>query len=167
MGRRVRIASVVAGLVVIGGIFAFAAVSILSGARQRSEGPYDQSASGTSPRRPSRSACTTAWAIARSWIASPVESNSVTASSPGRPGRLARQHAAEVRDVLAVHQPGLHGARQLAAVARLGPLVAEQREPGHELDLYLSLTWAVGAQRVDVGARPQLAGADRRARGPA
>ena len=31
MSRRMRIASVVAGLVVIGGIFAFAAVSILSG----------------------------------------------------------------------------------------------------------------------------------------
>ena len=105
-------------------------------------------------------ASSTAWQSARSWIASPVESNSVSASAPERPGAAPVITRAEVGDALAAHQPRLDGAGQLAAVARLRPLVAEQLEPGDELDLHLSLARAVGAEHVEVRARPQLGRAD-------
>ena len=54
--------------------------------------------SGATPR-------SAAAATARSWIARPVESNSVTASGSGRPGRLAGEHRAELGHLLAA-RPG-------------------------------------------------------------
>ena len=79
-------------------------------------------------------------------MASPVESNSVTSCGPERPGAAPVSTAPSSVTSLARHEPGLDGAGELAAVARLGPLVAEQLRAGDRLGLRLGLAGAVGAR---------------------
>ena len=68
-------------------------------------------------------------AMARSWIASPVESKIVISSSPRASRRVARQHRAELRHVARADRARLDRVRELAAVARLLPVVAEDARP--------------------------------------
>jgi len=65
--------------------------------------------------RLSRHASSAAAATARSWIARPVESNSVTDSGPGRPGS-SREYGAELAHPVAADEAGLDRPGQLAAV---------------------------------------------------
>src|SRR6186713_1042399 len=74
----------------------------------------------------------------------------------------ARKNGAELGHLVARHETGLHGAGELAAVARLSPLVAEQLAARHGLRLGLRLARAVGAEHVEVDARAQVLDTDHR-----
>ena len=89
-------------------------------------------------------------AIARSWIASPVESKSVMSSARAAAVGLAAEHAADVRDPVARDDARLDACGQLAAVARLLPVVAEEVGAGELADRDLRLAGAVGAHHRDV-----------------
>ena len=133
--------------------------------RERPEG-LERRAAG--PRRARRTTPRgAAIAIARSWIARPVESNSVTAPASGAPGRRAGQHRAEVGHPLARDRARLDGAGQLAAVRRLRPLVAEQRAALDRADRRLGLAGTVRAEHVQVQPGMQVGARRRPARGPA
>ena len=106
--------------------------------------------------RPSRAASNAAAAIARSWIARPVESNSVTASaSAGRASSPVRTEPRSVTSPPSI-RPARDGAGQLAAVRRLLPLVAEQRARRDGARVHLGLARPVGAEHVQVQPRPQV-----------
>src|SRR5262249_51644063 len=59
---------------------------------------------------------------------------------------------AQVRDLIARDEAGLDRAGQLASVARLSPLVAEELAARDRVDLHLGLARAVGAEHVEVHA---------------
>ena len=110
------------------------------------------------PSGPSASASRTAWQSARSWIARPVESNSVI-SSGARPAlRPAGQHRAELGHVIALHAAGFDRGGQLATVTRLRPLVAEEAAAVDRVELRLGLARPVGAEQVQVDARLEVGG---------
>ena len=75
---------------------------------------------------------------------------------------LAGQHRPEVGDQLARDDALLDRRRQLAAVAGLRPLVAEERAGDDRRDRRLRLARAVGAEHVEVQARAQIADVDDR-----
>src|SRR5215211_6783819 len=63
---------------------------------------------------------------------------------------------AELGDLVPRHETALHCAGELAPVARLSPVVAEELAPGHRRGLGLGLAGRVGAEHVEVKARPQV-----------
>src|SRR4051812_12504776 len=120
-------------------------------------------------------------------MARPVESNSVTASAPLRPGAWPASTAPRSRTSPRATRPASTapprgrppprtgaGARtaaprptprrdrpgQLAAVRRLRPLVAEQLAGDDRVDLRLGLARPVGAEHVEVQAGMQVRGTD-------
>src|SRR5215207_4057133 len=74
----------------------------------------------------------------------------------GTPWMGAGQDGAELGHVVAAHEPGLDRTGQLAAVARLGPLVAEELAGRDGLGLGLRLARPVRAQHVEMHARPEV-----------
>ena len=84
----------------------------------------------------------------------------MTASAPRRPDASPASTAPRSVTCSRDDEPGLDGARQLAAVRRLRPLVAEQRARRDRADRHLGLARPVGAEHVQVHARPQVAGLD-------
>ena len=93
-------------------------------------------------------------------MARPVESKSVTAPACGRPGASPARTAPRSVTTSRVTTPCSTARRQLAAVAGLRPLVAEQRARDDRRDRRLRLARAVGAEHVEVQARPQVADVD-------
>ena len=88
--------------------------------------------------------------MARSWIASPVESNKVMSPALRRPS--ASPTSTVPSSVTEFTRDGTrrHGCGQLAAVARLLPVVAEDVRAAELCDRDLGLPWAVGAHQRDV-----------------
>ena len=93
-------------------------------------------------------------------MARPVESKSVTPQRPGGPPRRPPAPRRARSPARATTRPACDGAGQLAAVRGLLPLVAEQRARRDRADRRLGLARAVGAEHVQVQARPQIAGVD-------
>ena len=98
--------------------------------------------------------------MARSWIARPVESNSVTASGPGAPAASPARTAPRSVTCSRVTSPCSTAAGQLAAVAGLRPFVAEQRAGDDRRDRRLGLARAVGAEHVQVQPGAEVADVD-------
>ena len=94
-------------------------------------------------------------AIARSWIARPVESKIVISSSSARPARVAREHRAELGHVAARDQTRLD--RVLRARRRGSPAPSRRRRPGPRQlgGRDLGLARAVRAHEAHVLARPE------------
>ena len=88
--------------------------------------------------------------IARSWIARPVESNSVISSAEARPAAAPVRTAPSSVTCSRATTPRRDRAGELAAGARLLPLVAEEPAACHRLDLDLALAVGVGAERGQV-----------------
>ena len=101
-------------------------------------------------------------AIAKSWIARPVESNRVISSAERRPSAAPRDHVPELGDVVPAHHAGLDRAGQLAARRGLLPLVAEQAAALQRGELHLGLSASVRAQHRQVLSRAQVGGEDHR-----
>ena len=95
-------------------------------------------------------------------MARPVESKRVTAPACGRPAASPASTAPRSVTSVARDDALLDRRRQLAAVAGLRPLVAEQRAGDDRRDRRLRLARAVGAEHVEVQARAQVADVDDR-----
>ena len=137
-----------------------------TGAQPRPCGAAAAVASGTRRRRRRQSSnrrhvelatcASAAIAIARSWIASPVESNVVISSAPRPARRVAGEHGAELVTSSAPDEARLDRVRELAAVARLLPVVAEDRACARARPAAISaLPGPVGAHQAHVLARPR------------
>ena len=100
-------------------------------------------------------------AIARSWIARPVESKVVISSSVRRPSASPGEHGAELGHLVARERARLDRVDELAVVACLLPVVAEDVRPDELLDGDLRLSRPVGAHQADVLARPKRARAEQ------
>ena len=95
-------------------------------------------------------------------MARPVESKRVTAPACGRPAASPASTAPRSVTSVARDDALLDRRRQLAAVAGLRPLVAEERAGDDRRDRRLRLARAVGAEHVQVKARAQVADVDDR-----
>ena len=104
----------------------------------------------------------TASAIARSWIASPVESKRVICSASARPGRAPASTAPSSVTASRVDAPRGDRAGQLAALRGLLPLVAEQRAAARAPRARPRPSVRVGAEHGEVLAGAQVGGLDHR-----
>ena len=115
-----------------------------------------------------RRACSSAAsAIARSWIASPVESNTVISSASRRPAASPASTSPSSVTSSRSTKPAVDRVREVAVVARLLPVVAEDVAPApSSAGGDLRLARAVRAHQADVLARPQRALRRRRTSRP-
>ena len=105
-------------------------------------------------------------ATARSWIARPVESKTVISSSSAGPRPRRRARAPSSVTSRAPDRARLHGRGELAAVARLLPVVAEDARARDLGDRDLGLARPVRAHQAHVLSRPQRARRGAGSRGP-
>ena len=95
--------------------------------------------------------------MARSWIASPVESNNVTSSTSGTSLGRSDEYLSQLGHVVALEDACLDRSSGLAAVARLLPVVAEDACAHELLRRDLGLAGPVRTHEGDVLPGPQRA----------